>query len=175
MGTIFVDKLDPQSGTNLTLGSSGDTVTLTAGAKTSGFGKIGQVQSTTLSEDINTTSTSFVATNITDSITPTSTSSKILILINGGRSSYNSGAAEGSTKLYYQVGSGSFSAITDIKKSENNQSGNYAHTSLSFNFLHSPSSTSALTYKVYVKTNANNYYLNSDTSAVNITLMEILD
>ena len=66
MGTIFVDNLEPQSGTNLTLGSSGDTVTLTSGAKTSGFGKIGQVQSTSLSEDINTTSTSFVATNITD-------------------------------------------------------------------------------------------------------------
>ena len=47
MGTIFVDKLDPQSGTNLTLGSSGDTVTLTSGAKTSGFGKIGQVVSST--------------------------------------------------------------------------------------------------------------------------------
>jgi|TARA_R100000149_G_C5847875_1_gene117599 hypothetical protein len=154
-----------------TAGIADDAVTI---AKASGFGKIGQVQSATLSEDINTTSTSFVATNITDSITPSSTSSKILILINGGRSSYNSGAAEGSTKLYYQVGSGSFSAITDIKKSENNQSGNYGHTSLSFNFLHSPSSTSALTYKVYVKTNANNYYLNSDTSAVNITLIEVL-
>ena len=47
MGTIFVDKLDPQSGTTLTLGSSGDTVTLTSGAKTSGFGKIGQVVTTT--------------------------------------------------------------------------------------------------------------------------------
>tara|TARA_R100001086_G_scaffold37920_1_gene16880 strand:+ start:647 stop:1135 length:489 start_codon:yes stop_codon:yes gene_type:complete len=157
-----------------TIPTAGITDSAVTIAKASGFGKIGQVQSATLSEDINTTSTSFVATNITDSITPSSTSSKILILINGGRSSYNSGAAEGSTKLYYQVGSGSFSAITDIKKSENNQSGNYGHTSLSFNFLHSPSSTSALTYKVYVKTNANNYYLNSDTSAVNITLIEVL-
>jgi len=43
MGTIFVDNLEPQSGTSLTLGASGDTVTLTSGAKTSGFGKVGQV------------------------------------------------------------------------------------------------------------------------------------
>ena len=43
MGTIFVDNLEPQSGTSLTLGASGDTVSLTSGAKTSGFGKIGQV------------------------------------------------------------------------------------------------------------------------------------
>ena len=28
MGTLFVDKLDPQSGTSLELGSSGDTITI---------------------------------------------------------------------------------------------------------------------------------------------------
>ena len=32
MGTIFVDKLDPQSGTSLELGSSGDTITIPSGA-----------------------------------------------------------------------------------------------------------------------------------------------
>ena len=32
MGTIFVDNLEPQSGTSLTLGASGDTIALTSGA-----------------------------------------------------------------------------------------------------------------------------------------------
>ena len=32
MGTLFVDKLDPQSGTSLELGSSGDTITIPSGA-----------------------------------------------------------------------------------------------------------------------------------------------
>ena len=32
MGTIFVDTLEPQSGTNLTLGASGDTIGLATGA-----------------------------------------------------------------------------------------------------------------------------------------------
>ena len=32
MGTLFVDKLDPQSGTSLEVGSSGDTVTVPSGA-----------------------------------------------------------------------------------------------------------------------------------------------
>ena len=32
MGTLFVDKLDPQSGTSLELGSSGDTLTVPSGA-----------------------------------------------------------------------------------------------------------------------------------------------
>ena len=31
MGTIFVDKLDPQSGTSLEIGSSGDTITIPSG------------------------------------------------------------------------------------------------------------------------------------------------
>ena len=34
MGTLFVDKLDPQSGTSLELGSSGDTVSVNASATT---------------------------------------------------------------------------------------------------------------------------------------------
>ena len=44
MGTLFVDKLDPQSGTSLELGSSGDTITIPSGATitnngtSSGFG-----------------------------------------------------------------------------------------------------------------------------------------
>jgi len=33
MATLFVDKIDPQSGTSLSLGSSGDTVALTSGVK----------------------------------------------------------------------------------------------------------------------------------------------
>ena len=75
MGTIFVDKLDPQSGTTLTLGSSGDTVTLTSGAKTSGFGKVGQVVQTTKTDIFSSTSTSFTdVTGVTANITPSATS-----------------------------------------------------------------------------------------------------
>ena len=32
MGTVYVDKLDPQSGTALEIGSSGDTITVPTGA-----------------------------------------------------------------------------------------------------------------------------------------------
>jgi len=37
MGTLFVDKLDPQSGTSLEIGSSGDTITIPSGATLTGF------------------------------------------------------------------------------------------------------------------------------------------
>ena len=81
MGTIFVDNLEPQSGTSLTLGASGATVTLTSGAKTSGFGKIGQVLSTIGANFLSTSSTSYAAVSgLSLSITPSTTSSKILVL-----------------------------------------------------------------------------------------------
>ena len=35
MATLFVDKIDPQSGTTLEIGSSGDTITTATGAKPS--------------------------------------------------------------------------------------------------------------------------------------------
>ena len=138
-----------------------------------GVGKVLQIQSAKFTDNLSTNSTSYVASTITDSITPSATSSKILILVNGGRSSRGGGDAEGSSKLYYQVASGSFNSITDIKLGDVASSTGFGKTSLSFNFLHSPNTTSALTYKVYYKTNANTYYLNADNSTVNITLMEI--
>ena len=38
MGTLFVDKLDPQSGTALEIGSSGDTITIPSGANITNSG-----------------------------------------------------------------------------------------------------------------------------------------
>jgi hypothetical protein len=43
MSKIEVNAIEPQSGTTLTLGASGDTVTLAAGASQSGFGRTGTV------------------------------------------------------------------------------------------------------------------------------------
>jgi fermentation-respiration switch protein FrsA (DUF1100 family) len=40
MGTLFVDKLDPQSGTSIELGSSGDTVSVNTGATTNLLGNV---------------------------------------------------------------------------------------------------------------------------------------
>ena len=40
MGTLFVDKLDPQSGTSLEIGSSGDTVSVNTGATTNLAGNV---------------------------------------------------------------------------------------------------------------------------------------
>jgi len=156
-----------------TIGTNSIADSAVTAAKATGFGKIGQVQSASFTDDISTNSSSVGATVITDAITPTATSSKILIMIDGGRTSFSGGAAEGTYWLYRSVGGGSFAEVVRMKQSDNNESGNYSHTH-AFNYVHSPSTTSELVYKVYFNTNANTYFFNSSNSRITITLMEIL-
>ena len=88
MATLFVDKLDPQSGTTLEIGSSGDTVNL-AGTAGTGFGKTRQMV-TTQTGAVATGTTLFPEDDtipqntegdeyITLAITPKSATSKIYI------------------------------------------------------------------------------------------------
>ena len=159
MGTIFVDKLDPQSGTNLTLGSSGDTVTLTSGAKTSGFGKIGQVVTTTFTGTESTTvnlssANSYTNSSLTASITPTATSSKILVLctVNAGSSSGSNGCHIGRfTMTISSTTTAEFrgDAASNRKRNSsgrgNESAGSATILTKNFNFVLSPSTTSATT------------------------------
>ena len=137
-------------------------------------GKVLQVQSNTFTANISTSSTSYVATAVFDQITPSATDSKILIWIAGGRGSYGSGAAEGNSVLYRQIGGGGFSAIRDMHLSQVNEPGGYGKPSLAFNYIDtSHNTTSAIDYKVYIQTNANTYHLNSGSSQIGIILMEM--
>ena len=89
-GTLKVGTITTSSGSvTITLGQSGETVTIPSGVTltnngtASGFGKVLQVVSTQNITDFSTTSTSFVdVTGATLTITPSSTSSKILLLCN---------------------------------------------------------------------------------------------
>lgn len=61
MGTVFVDNLEPQSGTSLTLGASGDTVKVASGV-TNNVG-IGMADQWRLTADTNTGTNADVTTN----------------------------------------------------------------------------------------------------------------
>ena len=196
MGTIFVDKLDPQSGTNLTLGSSGDTVTLTSGAKTSGFGKIGQIQSTTLTSTVSisssSTSTFADVTGLSVNITPTSTSSKILVLYTV---SFSAGAGSKHMRLMRDstaINIGDAGQANQIRSTVSSRPAGTVYDLDTANqagqFLDSPSSTSQITYKIQVTLGASyssTAYINRTTSDNNndfeprttsgITVMEILN
>lgn len=143
------------------------------GATSYAPGKVLQVQSFYTHAGISTSDTSYAATVVTDAITPSATSSKVVILINGGRSSYGSGTAEGSQKLYRQIGGGGYSEVRVMHLDMVNEAGGYGKPSVAFSMLDSPSTTSAIDYKVYIKTNANTYHFNSGGAQIGVVLMEI--
>ncbi len=152
--------------------SSGGSATA-SGLGIGGVGKIGQVQSFNITDNTSTSSTSYVATTLTDQITPTSTSSKIFVSMTGGRSSYSGGTVEGRLALYRQIDGGGFSLVREFLQGFRQESSSYAKT-FSFSYLDSPNTTSAVDYKLYIKTNANTFFVNSDNSTMTITLMEVL-
>ena len=74
MGTLFVDKLDPQSGTSLEIGSSGDTITIPSGCTITNNGtQTGFGETNTPSFYAYKTATTSLATNTTTILIPTTT------------------------------------------------------------------------------------------------------
>jgi len=145
---------------------------ITLGAN-SGKGKVLQVVSATKSDVFATTSTSFTdVTGLSVSITPSSTSNKILVLssIVFGHDARFSGG-------HLQLNRGS-SALETYNLNFN---GDYTdnRSMASFNYLDSPSSTSAQTYKIQVKADTGNLGINrsdagsADRGDSTITVMEI--
>jgi hypothetical protein len=120
-----------------------------------------------------TTSSSYVAvTNLSASITPTSATSKILVFVNVG-TSYNNGSGTTTAAMtIYRNGS-------DIAPTTRGFMLNSAREQMpvSMLYLDNPSSTSALTYQAYMRTNSATFYVNGSDGGVftssTITLMEI--
>ena len=190
--TILVDKIDPQSGTALEIGTSGDTITIPSGVTltnngtASGFGKIGQVLSTTKTDTFTVNSRSYSAiTGLSVSITPSSTSSKILVIVSLQAVASNNGDAvilRDST----QIGVGDTSGSrTSGSFGDFYNGGGSALTSNSASVLDSPSTTSAITYSVSCLTASSSvFYVNRTTTdtdssgysrgASTITVIEVL-
>ena len=124
-------------------------------------------------QSITTSSSSFVTTGHSLSITPKASSSKILLMLNGGghylptgnnmavvtiyRDSTNIGHATHGLESTYTVGSTGFTI--------------HSH---SISFVDTPSTTSAITYTTYMKTGSGTYqYHSGDRGSLNFTAMEI--
>ena len=195
MSTLEVNTVKPISGSStITLGESGDTVILTTGAKTSGFGKIGQVVQTVKTDTFSTTSESFTdLTGMALSITPSSATSKILIKTSlswgGSKNVYGHGKfVRGSTDIFMaDSGGGNRISSTFPMEHYNTDSAIFNCFVASSEFLDSPSTTSVTTYKIQVLSNDssrtlyinrpendnNQSYIGRFTSS--LTAMEILD
>ena len=147
MSKLEVDAIEPQSGTTLTLGASGDTINLASGA-TAGFGKVAQVvMGTTTTSAINTTAT-YADTNLTADITPSSTSSKILVLVSQSVYINGNATSAGSVRVnrngtIIAGGDQRFERFIAIGGATTTQ----IYDRINITYLDTPSSTSTLTYK----------------------------
>lgn len=146
-----------------TLDLTGKTVTLPAGVG----GKILQVVQATSTSSFSTSSTSYVTTGFSASITPTSSSNKILVFVNGG--GLDTWQSSDNTVYMALYRSGSSLGFTDV----------FGYSSrtiapISFSYLDSPATTSSTTYTLYLKAGgAYTVYMNSRNETAAITLMEI--
>jgi hypothetical protein len=149
-------------------------------------GKVAQVVTADKTDVFTTSSTSYVdVTGWTATITPSATSSRIVVMYSTGTSN-NTGAytayqiVRGSTAVGNAAASGSRSAANKAYL-DNNATGGFAVSGM---YVDSPSTTSATAYKIQVKVHANTLTIgatltNQDnaatfTSLTNITLWEIL-
>jgi len=109
-----------------------------------GGGKVLQVIQGTYATQVNSSSTSYADTGLTASITPSASTSKVLVIVSHAqvnKSAGNAGSAvsikllRGATDIYSAFAAG----YTNTTLSQNHN--------VAFSYLDSPSSTSALTYK----------------------------
>jgi hypothetical protein len=150
-GTITLDAPNVAGTTTLTLPTTSGTV-LTSGTNTNfPVGSIVQVVYATTTTEFTTTSTTLQDTGFSASITPTSSSNKILVIsnnsmyvnINGQGTTFvycRASLARGSTQLQEQrlATNTGLTSVTDTAGS------------LNITCLDSPATTSSVTYRIYV-------------------------
>ncbi len=136
-----------------------------------GGGKVLQVVTGTTTTSSTTTSTSYVATNLTASITPSSTNNKILVLLSAVADTRSSGNEVEYT--LYRGGSNVLGGGTGLFGNHYNSTARQ-QSQMNYCYLDSPSSTSSLEYKVYHKTvNASSCTFAGEGATASMVLMEI--
>ena len=172
------------SGQVLTSNGSGSAPTW----QTAGGGKILQVVNATKTDTQSTTSATYVdITGLSATITPASSSSKILVMVSLGHTSNSDGnqtafnLLRGSTTIIaHSSGSGQTWSYNAWTSSEGGYGPSRNHEGQSITYLDSPATASAITYKVQFRIGAggtgyiNRWALNSDIGgSSSITLMEV--
>ena len=180
----------------ITLDSSGN-VTFPANATCSGTatgfggGKILQVKQTVKTDTFSSTTTGSDVdiTGLSVSITPSATTSKILVTYDTNFSGSNAGYSanvhlkRGSTKIYQGDAEGSRTRSTQFVITKNDSIGNSQEIKVHGSFLDSPNTTSSTTYKISINSINTNFTVNktmydSNASGVarypsSITVMEV--
>ena len=140
-------------------------------------GAVLQAVQTTTNSNITTGSNSFVASGLTLSITPLSSSNKILIMLNGGNYFNTADGGEAWTAMYRNIGGAGYSQLPAPYNQILDIAGAYGaalRISHSIMVLDSPATTSSITYQPYFATNGSGTaYFNANSPVLTFTLMEI--
>ena len=151
-----------------------DTFAFTGTVSGAGGGKINQVITDEESTEHSTNSSTIAATNYTLNITPTATTSKVLILWDAPFRRNNSNASTGCELRLYKNGSShkiidNYFTLTLPDKIMNRAN---------FIYLDSPSTTSQVTYAIYWKlygaAESGGFIMNDTDSIGSLTAMEVL-
>jgi hypothetical protein len=135
-----------------------------------GGGKILQVVEGSLTTSFASTSSTFVATGLNVSITPSATSSKVFVQV-GAYADHNGSAVQSYFTIYRDssnLGTPNGGIISNYSASSR------LRGSVSMSVLDSPNTTSAINYEVYMQNQSGgNLQLNSEASNVRIIAMEV--
>jgi hypothetical protein len=182
LGDLAYSSATANTNTRLGIGSTGNVLTVAGGVPTwaapaGGTVAIKQIVTATLATATSTTSSSYVDTGLTATITPSSVGSKIVAIYASAAATIN-GSATSMTSVY------SYSKLlrgaTNINESIHGMdlfaASNYKTPYFPFTvtIVDSPASTSALTYKVQYKGSATMEFVFASTAApATLILMEI--
>ena len=135
-----------------------------------GGGKVLQVVQGTKTDSTLSTSSSFVSTGLNVDITPSATSSKVLVMVSAYIDS-NSGTVQKNATIYRDS--------TDLGSGTGGLTAAYSgagrlRSAMNISILDSPSTTSQITYEMYMKNASGaNIQINSESGKVTIIAMEI--
>ena len=134
-------------------------------------GTVLQVVNATYSTQVGNSTGTLVASGLTASITPTSSTSKIFVFITNPVR--RTGTVSGMNINLYRNGSSIFTPMSNMLYSNPNSSD--LSVLASFSYLDSPATASSTTYAMYFASNAagSTMYAQIDNNTATITLMEI--
>jgi len=187
---LKVDTIQDTSGNNIinenantiTIGKAGDTTNIVGTLQNDGAalvtGKILQVVSAVSTTTVTVTGTTFTDSGLSAAITPSSSSNKILVLINQQFGIFSSSAETGAGYKLLRDSSTIYGGVQNYQlyiEATGNSAGVQLYFPANLNFLDSPSSTSSLTYKTQIRQyqSGDTVRTQPDSMQSSITLMEV--
>jgi hypothetical protein len=159
LGDLAYSSATANTNTRLAIGSTGNVLTVAGGVPTwaapAGGGKVLQVVMGSTSTTMTTSSSTFADTNLTGTITPSSATSKVLVLVSQNGCLKFGGTAANGMGLKLLRGSTDIAKMADagmILAGSTANNGDYAFSTA---YLDSPATTSATTYKTQANASGN--------------------